>query len=515
MELFASLARGKSFTKLNLQHAYQQLTLEESSKPLTTINTHRGLFHYNRLPFGVSSTPGIFQRTMDSLLQGLSHVTVYLDDILITGETEEQHLENLETVLHKLETAGLRLKQFKCTFMAPEIEYLGHKISPQGLYLTPDNIKAICNAPKPESVSELKSFLGLLSYYSWFLPNASSTLTPLYSLLQSNKKWAWSSKEQAAFDTAKGILQSTSLLVHYDPTKPLILACDTSPYGVGAVLSYMMEDGSEKPVAFASRTLTPAEKNYSQLEKETIVYGVKKFLTYLCGRHFTIFSDHQPLRRLFNESKGIPAMAASRIQRWALTLSAYEYSIAYRPEKEHANADALSRLPLPHQTDVPVPEDLLLLLDTTSLVTTEQIRTWTEKEPVLSRVRRFILIGWPEHDVRNDFIPFRRRKDELSVLDGCVLWGTRVVVPPPGREAVMEELHEIHPGIVKMKSLARSYMWWPNMNAQLEARVKACEECQARRPPPAVAPLHPGNGHPSHGQGFIWTIQDHSMAKCS
>ena len=205
-ELFASLARGKSFTKLDLQHAYQQLTLEESLKPLTTINTHRGLFHYNRLPFGVSSAPGIFQRTMDSLLQGLSHVTVYLDDILITGETGEQHLENLETVLHKVETADLRLRRSKRIFMAPGIEYLGHKISPQGLHPTPDKIKAIRDAPKPESVSELKSFLGLLSYYSRFLPNASSTLTPLYSLLQSNKKWAWSSKEQAAFHTAKGML---------------------------------------------------------------------------------------------------------------------------------------------------------------------------------------------------------------------------------------------------------------------------------------------------------------------
>ena len=139
-------------------------------------------------------------------------------------------------------------------------------------------------------MSELKSFLGLLSYYSRFLPNASSTLTPLYSLLQNKKKWAWSSKEQAALDTAKGMLQSTSLLVHYDPTKPLILACDASPYGVGTVLSHMMEDGSEKPVAFASRTLAPAENNNSQLEKEglAIVYGVKKFHTYLCSRHFTI-----------------------------------------------------------------------------------------------------------------------------------------------------------------------------------------------------------------------------------
>ena len=188
-------------------------------------------------------------------------------------------------------------------------------------------------------------------------------------------------------------------------------------------------------------------------------------------------------------------MAASRLQRWALTLSAYEYTIVYRPGRDQAHADALSRLPLPEcPTIVPVPGDLLLLsehLNNVSPVTPRQIRTWTDKDPVLSHVRRFVLHGWPDREASEDMQPYWRRKDELSVMDGCVVWGSRVVIPPPGRKWVIDELHKTHPGIVKMKSLARSYVWWPNLCADIEAKVKDCAECQASRPIPAMAPLHP------------------------
>ena len=342
-DLFAAMAGGKQYTKLDLQHAYQQLVLDDDSKPCTVINTHRGLFQYNRLPFGVSSAPGIFQRAMDSLLQGIPHVAVYVDDILLTGESTEEHLATLDTVLQRLGTAGMRLKRKKCIFVAKEVEYLGHRINAQGLHPTQEKVKAIREAPKPSCVTELKSFLGLLSYYSKFLPNMAMMLAPLYALLQKDKKWTWTDKEQAAFDQAKASLQGDSLLVHYDPKRELTLSCDASPYGLGAVLSQHMEDGEEKPVGFASRTLAPAERNYSQLEKEAlaIIFGVKKFYNYLYGRHFEIRSDHKPLERLLSEKKGISVMASSRIQRWALTLGAYEYTIAYRPGKDQAPADAL------------------------------------------------------------------------------------------------------------------------------------------------------------------------------
>ena len=343
-ELFASLAGGTKFSKLDLAHAYQQVCLDESSKHLTAINTHRGLFVYNRLPFGVSTAPAIFQRIVDSLLQGIPNVVAYLDDILITGRNDEEHLKNLEAVMTKLDNAGLRLKLTKCSFMAVSVEYLGHRIDAQGLHPTLAKVQAVKDAPAFTDVTKLKSFLGIINYYRKFLPDLSSVLAPLNELLQKGHKWNWTSNQQVAFEKAKRLLQSSSLLVHYDPAKQLILACDASPYGIGAVLSQCQDDGFERPVAFASRSLSAAEKNYSHLEKEglAVVFGVKRFHQYLYGRHFVIFSDHLPLRRLFSETKAVPPMASGRIQRWALTLSSYEYELKYRRGKDQGNCDALS-----------------------------------------------------------------------------------------------------------------------------------------------------------------------------
>lgn len=259
---------------------------------------------------------------MDSILQGLPHVCVYLDDILVTGATEEEHLQNLDAVLTRLEKAGIRLKRNKCEFLLPAVEYLGHRITAQGLQPTDDKSQAIRDAPTPTNVSQLKSFLGLVNYYGKFLPHLSSMLAPLYSLLQQKQTWIWGTAQENAFQKAKTSLTSDSLLVHYDPTKELVLACDASPYGIGAVLSHRKRDGTDKSTAFASRSLAPAEKRYSQLDKEglAIIFAVKRFHQYLYGRRFTIISDHKPLEHLFSETKATPTLASARIQRWALIL---------------------------------------------------------------------------------------------------------------------------------------------------------------------------------------------------
>ena len=227
--------RRQSFTKLDLAHAYQQIPLTVDSKRYTTINTHKGLFRYNRLPFGVASAAAILQHMMDSLLQGLPHVCVYLDDILITGPTDEAHTKMLDEVLRRLNDADVHLKREKCFFMLPSVEYLGHRISASGLQPTDRKIKALKDAPVPH-ISQLKPFLGLLNYYVKFTPKLFTLFAPLYRLLQKKSTWTWGLEQQGVFDRAKGILTSDSVLAYYDPSKPLILASDTSLYGVGAVL---------------------------------------------------------------------------------------------------------------------------------------------------------------------------------------------------------------------------------------------------------------------------------------
>ena len=195
---------------------------------------------------------------MDNLLKGIKHVSVYIDDIVVTGITEEEHLKNLDEVLSRLDGVGAHLRKEKCSFFSPQIEYLGHLINEKGLHHTQSKIKAIIDAPAPSTVTELKSFLGLLNYYCKFLPNLSSTLHPLYSLLQKSTKWKWGPEEKETFQKAKALLSSPRLLVHFDHEKKLVLSCDASANGLGVVLSHLMEDGAEQPISYASRTLFSA-----------------------------------------------------------------------------------------------------------------------------------------------------------------------------------------------------------------------------------------------------------------
>ena len=494
-DLFAKLGKGKLFSKLDLSQAYQQLPLDTESKKYVVINTHKGLFQYSRLPFGISSAPGIFQRVMDSLLQGIEGVVVYLDDILITGSTVEAHLKALEEVLSRLQRAGLRVKQKKCVFMRPSVTYLGHVIDANGLHPLSDRVRAIKDAPTPRSVSELKSYLGMLSYYSKFLPNLSSTLHPLYHLLKKDVQWVWEAPQVKAFDASKELLMSSNCLTHFDSSLDLSLACDASSYGLGVVLSHKMMDGTERPIAYASRTLNPAERNYSQLEKEGLscIFGIKRFHNYLFGRHFELVTDHKPLLGLLKEDRATPPQASSRIKRWSLFLSSYEYTLRFRNTSAHANADALSRLPLPEEPATVAREPELVMLAehlADSPVTANDIRRWTQRDKILSRVLQYVLQGWPsEGDVELE--PYSSRRLELSTFEGCIMWGSRIVIPTPGRQAVLRELHEGHPGMTRMKALSRMYVWWPGITADIEKSVRLCCQCQEMQSTPPVAPLNP------------------------
>ena len=200
------------------------------------------------------------------------------------------------------------------------------------------------NAPRPQSVAEVRSFLGLVNYYHKFLPYLATILHPLNQMLERNYQWDCTDQCEEAFDKVKVMIASDLVLTHYDPNLPLQLACDASPVGIGAVLSHVMPDGTERPIAFASRSLSKAERNYAQIDKEALatVWGVKKFHNYLFGRNFTLLTDHEPLTSTFHPSKSLPAVTAARLQRYALFLAGFAYTIRYKNTKLHGNADGLS-----------------------------------------------------------------------------------------------------------------------------------------------------------------------------
>ena len=313
-DLFATLSGGRIFSKLDLSQAYQQVLLEDVSRDLVTINTQKGLFRYTWLPFGVSSAPGIFQRAMEEVLQGIPNVVVYLDDIL-AASTSEEHVKLLDAILSRIQAAGLRLRKSKCTFGVSSVTYLGHKIDAEGLHPVPEKVQAVQDAPSPTDVAQLRSYLGLLSFYSKFLPQLSTVIAPLNHLLRASQPWKWTRVEEQVFQASKQLLLSSRVLMHFNPELDVILSCDASAYGLGTVLSHRLPDGTERPIAFASRTLTPTEKKYAQIEKEGLacVFGVKRFHSYLFGRLFTLVTDHKPLVSLFEERRAIPAHASARI----------------------------------------------------------------------------------------------------------------------------------------------------------------------------------------------------------
>ena len=272
-DLYATLSGGKKFTTLDLSQAYHQLMLDEQAQNYCVINTHKGLYKYKRLPFGVASAPAIFQRLMDTILQGIPGVICYIDDIMVTGATEEEHLKNLEQVLQRLQSYGFRLKLTKCRFMRDSVEYLGLVVNDQGLHAsTTSECKGVAVIFRnDELLQEIHSKFG---YY-------------LTLLLQKHCRWFWRAEQARAFKEAcKQLLTVSPVLVHHDTTLPLRLATDASAYGVGAVISHIGADGEERPIAFASRTLSSSECNYAQIEKEAlgIVFGVHKFHQYLYGR---------------------------------------------------------------------------------------------------------------------------------------------------------------------------------------------------------------------------------------
>ncbi|BES89748.1 Hypothetical Protein NTJ_02555 [Nesidiocoris tenuis] len=500
-EIACKFTGFSEFSIIDLKDAFHQLPVDEESKQYLIIATHRGYFTYKTMPFGIKIASAKFQKFMDTLLQDLEGVAWLQDDIATGGKTRQEHIMRLRLVLNRLRDAGLKTQIDKIHLFQPSIKFLGYRWDKEGVHPTHEGVDALRELRSPKNVSELRSFLGSINYYSRFLKDLQSRCSILNSLLQKNKKWEWTPEHERVFQSLKGEITADKTIVHYDPNLPIILSTDASNTGIGAVIQHRYKDNSLRPIAAASRALTKAEQNFSTIDREglAIIFGVNKFFQYLCGRNFIIQTDHKPLERIFGENSSLPKIVASRLSRWALTLSNYDYTIEHIPGREMCVPDCLSRLfknndctksEEPFQSYDSLNEIRTHFLHESNL-TNSRLKHLSWRDETLKTIFQLHERGWPpKRNLDDSIIPFYEKRDELSIENGVLLWQNRLVIPKSLQTCVLQKLHEGHPGIVAMKSLARIYIWWPGIDRQIETYVGQCSDCQKSQSDSPETPLY-------------------------
>lgn len=496
-ETLDSLANAVLFTTLDLASGYWQVELDESSKEKTAFSTSAGHYEFNVMPFGLTNAPATFQRLMECVLAGLSpaQCLIYLDDIIVYGTSFEDHLEHLENVLTKLGEAGLKLKPTKCHFAQQQVQYLGYLISEDGVAVDPSKVEAVTSYPQPTDVKELRGFLGLANYYRRFVQGFASIAKPLYQLTSKNAKgFDWTPQCQQAFDQLKQLLVSPPILAYPRFEIPFVVHTDASDHAIGGVLS-QIQDGKERVIAYFSRQLGKAQRNYSTIEREAlaVVSAIQEFYPYLYGFHFDLYTDHNPLVSLKTVKD-----YGGRVSRWLLLLQQFQFTVKYKPGGSNGNADGLSRRPppvenktLPTKTEEESattegePEIVALVQDPEpgSLHLLSQAQA---NDQVLQKVKIALQ--------QDTALPqqFQGKRDKLVQKEGVLYYRQtdssplQAVIPYSLQRTVLEQIHDKggHLGVHKTLAKLRERFYWPGYEAQVEKWVKECQLCQRRNNPP-------------------------------
>ena len=489
-ENLAKLKDSKVFTKLDANSGFWQIPLDEESRLLTTFVTPFGRYCFNRLPFGISSAPEIFQRAMSRILEGLDGTVCHMDDILIHGETQELHDSRVRKVLQRLKDAGVTLND-KCEFSKQRMKFLGHVISENGVEADPEKTKAIREFPRPTTVTELQRFNGMVNQLAKFLPNLATINEPLRQLLKKGQQWLWDQPQERAFQAIKDKLTSTDVLAHYDPNKQSIIAADACQDGLGAVLLQVDGSGNRRPIAFASRSLNDTEKRYAVIEKEALAatWACEKFSDYVLGTPFTQETDHRPLVPLLSNTD--LSKLPPRVLRFRLRMARYAPEVTYVQGVHQNTADALSRAP----TTGPTPQDLKLIEEVEehsestleSLPATEQrlkdIKEAQDCDAICKQVKTYCLGGWPPIMPSLPLLkPYWEKKQHLTVTQGLLMYDHRIVIPSSMQLEMLEAIHEGHLGITKCQGRASYSVWWPLITKQIKAMVNRCHTCAKLRP---------------------------------
>lgn len=538
-ESLDALHGAKLFSTCDLASGFHQIAMDPDHQHKTAFATPFGLYEYTRMPFGLCNAPASFQRLMQQIFNDavFQILLVYLDDIVIYSETVDEHLERLDFVFTRLQEHGLKLSPKKCHFFKQEISYLGYIVSAEGVSTSPEKIRVVRDWPRPQSVKDLRSFLGFSSYYRRFVPHFAQVAKPLYELISLTNKVkasrtksnqvmqsSWSGACDKAFSELKDRLISSSVLGYADFTKPFILETDASLQGLGAVLMQDQEEG-RRVIAYASRTLRKAEKNdanYSsaKLELLAVKWAVtEKFKDYLLGSNFQIITDNNPLSYIQSSAK----LGATE-QRWVAQLAQYNFTVKYRPGKLNSAADALSRMPMcnSHLAEIidsgtgidPAIQMVALQsaircieeegvthlgVNCDSLYTfpkydSEEVARMQREDPIISRfLHYFTRNKKPTKKERaleeRVVINMLRQRDRMFLDDQQVLYRTvkdpqagglkQLVLPKCLQERVMTTLHTQagHQGIERTIGLIHSRFYWTGMHTDITNFCKACERC--------------------------------------
>ena len=528
-DMLDQLGKSKYFSTLDLASGYWQIRMDPASQEKTAFVTPQGLFEFLVMPFGLTNAPATFQRMMQKLLTGLNpvkgpdFVSVYVDDVLIFSETLEEHIRHLQLVLDKLKGAGLKLKPSKCSFVREGVDYLGHVITSNGLSPNPARIDAVQSLPAPTNIKELRQFLGLTSYYRRFIPAFARVAAPLHALTRKSASFEWTSSCQTAFDQLRSKLVAAPILAYPDFGRDFILETDASINGLGAVLSQEQEDGKAHPVAYASRALSPTEKNYGITELETlaVVWAVTHFRYYLYGHNVRIFTDHTAVKAVL----GTPQPNGKHARWWSKVFGSgiKEVEIVYRPGKENANADTLSRQPYldappqgiaESEVQVAMVRDGPLtggepLQQEPQLPEPSRLDSYAEeqrRDPNLLSIIQYLTGGNLPEDPQESRA-LTSKAANFTVIEGLLYRvdpkqpGLRqAVVPAHLQKGVLEEYHGgkmagHFSGPRLFKTVVRTW-WWEGLYKDAMAHAKSCPQCafgrgtgRVQRPPLQPIPV--------------------------
>lgn len=467
-ELFDQIRGARYFTTLDLNSGYHQLRVHGNDTHKTAFRTRYGLYEFTVVPFGLTGAPAAFMKFVQSLFHHLldQSVVVFVDDILIYSKTEIEHRKHVKEVLDILRRNELYAKLPKCQLFQSEVTFLGHVLSKDGLSVESDKIKAMNEWPRPQNRKHILSFLGLCGYYRTFIENFSQIALPMTELLKETKEWKWDEPVEKSFRQLQQAMSEAPVLASPDPTRKFIVTTDASDFAIGAALSQQFDNG-ERPIAFYSKKLSPAESNYPVHEKEllAVILALKEWRCFLDGQHFTVITDHKSLTYLQSQPH-----LSNRQARWMQFLSLFNFTIQYKPGKSNSVADALSRR---HDHEAKISE-----VNVVSALGTSKLFKEIVKTQLKDRTCQQII---------NDPL-FNGNELKLRTEEGRVYKDHRLFVPPLVnlKTQILKLYHESpitgHGGSEKTTELVKRELYWPGMDREIKEYVTTCHLCQRNKP---------------------------------